>query len=81
MRDDTVRDEERPLSGMKESSSALNSPRMLNSPRCGSINSSGGGSFDFMDQNFDDALLNAGAFFGAPLSPNNEFLNFHTTDS
>ena len=82
MRDDTVRDEEeRPLlSGMKESS-ALNSPRMLNSPRCGSINSSGGGSFDFMDQNFDDALLNAGAFFGAPLSPNNEFLNFHTTDS
>ena len=79
MRDDTVRDEERPLSGMKES--ALNSPRMLNSPRCGSINSSGGGSFDFMDQNFDDALLNAGAFFGAPLSPNNEFLNFHTTDS
>ena len=81
MRDDTVRDEERPLSGMKESNSALNSPRMLNSPRCGSINSSGGGSFDFMDQNFDDALLNAGAFFGAPLSPNNEFLNFHTTDS
>jgi len=57
------------------SSSPRNS--MLSSPRCDSSQ----GSFDFMDQNFDDALMNAGAFFGTPLSPANadEFLNFHTT--
>jgi len=61
----------------------LNSPRILSSPRCDS-SASGGGSFDFMDQNFDDALMmNTGAFFGAPLSPTtnvDEFLNFHDTD-
>ena len=75
MRDDTFRDEVCLLSNVKgnlHSPRILNSPRLLNSPN-GS--STGGGSFDFMDQNFDDALMNAGAFFGAPLSPNNEFLN------
>jgi hypothetical protein len=34
-----------------------------------------------MDQNFDEDLLNAGAFFGVPMSPNNEeFLNFPAND-
>lgn len=52
------------------------------SPKCDSSSgAASGGSFDFMDTNFDDALLNAGALFGAPLSPNaDEFLNFHATD-
>jgi len=61
----------------------------------GGSDSSGGGSFDFMDPSFDDALLNAGAqnpsfddallnaggFFGAELSSGNteDFLNFHAT--
>lgn len=72
-KDGDSRDEEVILKG------APNSPRMLNSPP--SENSSGGGSFDFMDQSFDDALLNEGAF-GFPLSPGNpdEFLNFQATD-
>ena len=65
-----VRDEHQPLVSTKQ--------EHLSSPRC---DSSGGGSFDFMDHNFDDALLNAGTFFGAPLSPNtDEFLDFHATD-
>ena len=34
-----------------------------------------------MDQNFDDDLTNAVAFFGVPLSPNNhEFLDFPAND-
>jgi hypothetical protein len=38
-------------------------------------------SFDFMDQHFDKDLMNAGAFFEVPLSPNNDkFLNFPTND-
>jgi len=78
-----MRDEEVPLSSLKGdplgSPRIFNSPRALTSPRC---DSSGGGSFDFMDQNFDDALLNAGPFFGASLCPGNteDFLNFHATD-
>lgn len=57
------------------------SPRILGSPRSPRCDSSGEGSFDFMDQSFDNALLDAGAFFGAPLSPNtDEFLDFHGTN-
>lgn len=72
MRDDSGRNVDHPLSPTK---SILKSPRMLlNSPV---LNSTEGGSFDFMDQHFDDDLENAGAFFGVPMSPNNdEFLNF-----
>lgn len=73
------RDERVAVSSEKEGHHAAPSPRVINSPsRC---DSSGGGSFDFMDPSFDNALLDAGAFFGAALSPNpDEFLNFHSTD-
>ena len=56
-----------------------NSPSFLHSPQ--NSDSSGGGSFDFMDRHFDEELINGGAFFGAPLSPNNDnFLNFPSND-
>jgi transcription factor E2F3 len=76
MRDDSGRNVDHSLSPTK---SILKSPRMLlNSPV---LNSTEGGSFDFMDQHFDDDLENAGAFFGVPMSPNNdEFLNFPSHD-
>lgn len=56
-----------------------NTKCILNSPV---LNSSEGGSFDFMDPHFDDDLENAGAFFGVPMSPNSneEFLNFPSHD-
>lgn len=72
-----------PNNGHVKSPRLLSSPRFLHSPRPGS-DSSGGGSFDFMDHHFDDdELINAGAFFdGVPLSPTNkdEFLSFTTND-
>lgn len=82
-RDDTSRDEEHPLNdsakGHLESPRILNSPSFLHSPQ--NSDSSGGGSFDFMDRHFDEELINGGAFFGAPLSPNNDnFLNFPSND-
>lgn len=70
--------------GIKGKGEPLKSPRILASPKMGTgLHSprcdSSGGSFDFMDQNLDDALL--GAFGeGTPLSPNTEFLDFHSTD-
>jgi hypothetical protein len=82
IRDGTSKDEELRMTGsMKgrlKSTRNLNSP-LINTPQ--GSDSSGGGSFDFMDQNFDDDLINAGAFFGVPLSPNNhEFLDFPAND-
>ena len=83
IRDETSRNEVLHLTGSAKghvkSPRILNSPRFLNSPQ--GSDSSGGGSFDFMDQHFDDDLLNAGAFFGVPMSPNNEeFLNLPAND-
>ncbi|KAL3810270.1 hypothetical protein ACHAXA_008638 [Cyclostephanos tholiformis] len=83
IRDDTSRDEEHAMTGSikghLKSPRNLNSLKFLNSPQ--GSDSSGGGSFDFMDQHFDEDLMNAGAFFGAPLSPNNnEFLDFPAND-
>ncbi|KAL3763933.1 hypothetical protein ACHAW5_008371 [Stephanodiscus triporus] len=82
-RDDTSRDEEHPLNDSAnahlKSPRILNSPSFLNSPP--RSDSSGGGSFDFMDRHFDEELINGGAFFEAPLSPNNDnFLNFPSND-
>ena len=38
------------------------------------------GSFDLMDEHFDDALMNPERFFSHPLSPqNDDFLEFHQT--
>jgi len=77
---DEIRDEEIPLSKGGYSPRMFSSPRLLSSPR-GEI-STGSGSFDFMDQNFDDALINmqAGTFFGSPMSPSTDFLNFNVGD-
>ncbi len=81
-REDEVRDDSgRNHHPLSDSKSILKSPRTLqnHSP---ALNSSEGGSFDFMDQHFDDDLDNAGAFFGVPMSPTNtdEFLNFPSHD-
>jgi len=77
---DEIRDEEIPLSKGGYSPRIFSSPRLLSSPR--GENSTGSGSFDFMDQNFDDALINmqAGTFFGSPMSPSTDFLNFNVGD-
>jgi len=77
---DEIRDEEIPLSKGGYSPRMFSSPRLLSSPR--GENSTGSGSFDFMDQNFDDALINmqAGTFFGSPMSPSTDFLNFNVGD-
>lgn len=38
------------------------------------------GSFDLMDDHFDDALMNADKFFSHPFSQNDDFLDFQPTD-